>query len=279
MTTTTDTVTTLGGSTVQHGPLNDRIYLMHLDAGDLPGLLDRLDALAGEKGYGKIFAKVPASAQGLFAARGYVTEACVPRFFRGREDGCFLAKYFDPARGLAEAGLDEVLAAARTKAASDPPADLPEGFSLAPATPADAPAIAGLYREVFATYPFPIHDPAYIARTMEENFRYVCVRSHDRIVAVSSSEMDAEAETVEMTDFATHPAFRGYGFAARLLAVMENAMQDAGMKTAFTICRAASYPVNITFARAGYAYAGTLVKNTNICGSFESMNVWYKPLP
>ncbi len=273
-----DTVAALGGSTVQHGPLNDRIYLMHLDRRDLPGILDRLDALAEGEGYGKIFAKVPASARDLFAARGYVTEACVPGFFRGREDGYFLAKYFDPGRNRPEAGLDGVLAAARERAGEDAPVNLPEGFVSAPATPADAPAIAGLYREVFETYPFPIHDPGYIARTMEENFRYFCIRSGDRIVAVSSSEMDEEAENVEMTDFATHPAFRGYGFAARLLAGMEDAMRDAGMKTAFTIGRAASYPVNITFARAGYAYAGTLVNNTNICGSFESMNVWYKSL-
>jgi hypothetical protein len=36
--------------------------------------------------------------------------------------------------------------------------------------------------------------------------------------------------------------------------------------------------MNITFARAGYRYAGTLVNNTQICGQLESMNVWYKPL-
>jgi hypothetical protein len=38
------------------------------------------------------------------------------------------------------------------------------------------------------------------------------------------------------------------------------------------------YPVNITFARAGYLYGETLLNNTNICGSFESMNVWYSKL-
>jgi hypothetical protein len=50
------------------------------------------------------------------------------------------------------------------------------------------------------------------------------------------------------------------------------------MRIAYTIARSLSYPVNSLFSRAGYSFGGTLVKNTNICGSFESMNVWYKAL-
>ncbi len=34
--------------------------------------------------------------------------------------------------------------------------------------------------------------------------------------------------------------------------------------------------MNITFAKTGYTYAGTLINNTNISGRLESMNVWYK---
>jgi len=36
--------------------------------------------------------------------------------------------------------------------------------------------------------------------------------------------------------------------------------------------------MNITFAKQGYQYAGCLVNNSNICGSIESMNVWYRQL-
>jgi hypothetical protein len=36
--------------------------------------------------------------------------------------------------------------------------------------------------------------------------------------------------------------------------------------------------MNITFAKQRYALAGTLINNTDISGSLESMNVWYKPL-
>ena len=50
------------------------------------------------------------------------------------------------------------------------------------------------------------------------------------------------------------------------------------MKTAYTIARSLSPGMNITFARHGYLYGGTLTNNTNISGSIESMNIWYKPL-
>lgn len=32
----------------------------------------------------------------------------------------------------------------------------------------------------------------------------------------------------------------------------------------------------VTFARNGYTFSGTLLNNTDISGSIESMNVWYK---
>ena len=36
--------------------------------------------------------------------------------------------------------------------------------------------------------------------------------------------------------------------------------------------------MNITFAKLGYDFGGTLTRNTQISGDLESMNVWYKPL-
>ncbi len=276
---TTDTVTAIGDTVVQHGRLSDRIYVMHLAPGDLPGILDDLDGLAQREGYTKIFAKVPASALPLFLARGYVVEARVPGFFRGREDGCFAAKFLDPERREEMADPAAVLAAVRAKAGDARPADLPPGWTYSVATEDDADDLAALYGEVFATYPFPIADPGYLRETMAGDYRYFVVRAEDgRLAAASSAEIYRQDENVEMTDFAVHPAFRGRNLSSFLLSRMEEEMRAAGMKTAFTIARALSYPINATFARAGYAWAGTLVNNTNICGGFESMNVWYRPL-
>ena len=143
----------------------------------------------------------------------------------------------------------------------------------------DAAAVAGVYRLVFETYPFPIHQASYIAQTMEANIAYFGVFEKERLIAVSSAEMDSDSRNVEMTDFATLPECRGKSLATVLLHEMEKEMAARCFVTAYTIARALSYGMNITFGRCGYRFAGTLFKNTNISGGLESMNVWFKRLP
>jgi hypothetical protein len=59
---------------------------------------------------------------------------------------------------------------------------------------------------------------------------------------------------------------------------MEKHMIDNNIITSYTIARAKSPGMNITFARNGYEYSGTLINNTQISGKIESMNVWLKTL-
>lgn len=276
-----DTIARLGSSVVQHGPWNDRVYLMKLGSDDTDTIIPAIEALAEQYNYSKLFVKVPCSAKEQFCAAGYQAEAHVPGMFGGREDGWFLARYPEPSRadpGDAAPLTAEVLKSARSRPKPCGNSIMPSDFVIGEAGRADVDALAGLYEKVFETYPFPIHDPAYIRETMGEGIRYFVVRSGGRVVAASSAEVDASNRNAEMTDFATHPAYRGMGLCPALLANMEGAMRRSGIVTVFTIARAAFYPINIIFARAGYRFGGTLVNNTNICGAFESMNVWYKSL-
>jgi len=276
---TTDVIEYKGQSRLQHGPLNDRIYLMKIDPGDFPGIVVDLDDLAAEHGYSKIFAKVPERFRDGFLEQGYLEEGRVPRFYEGQETAVFLGKFLASWRGIAtdQHRLQEVLEAAEAKQNGPVPATQPDlavvelGFE-------HAALAAQLYDMVFDSYPFPIHDPAYIRETMHSHVRYFGIFDGQRLVALSSSEIDATARNVEMTDFATLPEYRSKGLAGFLLDHMDTAMREAGLLTAYTIARAVSFGMNITFARAGYAYGGTLINNTNIAGKLESMNIWHKQL-
>jgi len=79
-----------------------------------------------------------------------------------------------------------------------------------------------------------------------------------------------------MTDFATLPDFRGRGLSTGILRAMEQEMKKEGILTLYTIARLNSPAINRTFLRLDYTYAGTLIRNTNIAGKIESMNVYYK---
>ncbi len=276
-----DRIEHLGNALIQHGKGNDRVYVMKLEDADAAGVIEEVETLAEANDYSKIFAKIPGSARADFLEAAYEIEASVPNFFRGKEDGLFVGKYLAEWRreDEAEALADEVLQVSLEKAGGSegrPPLD--SDGELRAMTGPDARAMAQFYREVFETYPFPIFDPAYLEATMQSHISYFGVVEGNAIHALASSETDASQKNVEMTDFATIPQERGKGMAAVLLRHMEDAMRAKGFVTAYTIARAESFGMNIAFAKSGYQFGGRLVNNTNIGGSLESMNVWFKSL-
>ena len=113
---------------------------------------------------------------------------------------------------------------------------------------------------------------------MENGVRYFGVRYNEKLVALASAETDQKSLNAEMTDFATLPEFRGKKYALLLLNSMEKQMKKDGIKTLYTIARLRSIGMNKTFLRLGYQFAGTAIKNTNISGKIESMNIYYKHL-
>ncbi len=214
-----------------------------------------------------------------FIVDGYVEEARVPFFYKGVEDAVFLSKYLSPERMYDPLGeqYEQIINTALSRR-SQIFSSLKGGLQYCICDQSHAQAIAGLYSLIFKSYPFPVFDPDYILETMHEGSVYFSIRDGDRIVSLSSAEIDESNKNVEMTDFATLPEYRGRGHASFLLSAMDREMQRRGLRTAYTIARARSYGMNITFAKNGYDFQGTMLNNTNIAGSIESMNVWSRSL-
>lgn len=275
-----DVIETIGSSIIQHGPANDRVYLMKLHQDDAAHIVDHLEQLASSRSYSKVFAKVPAWSADRFMADGYQMEAAIPAFFPDGAGACFMGKYFTAERSLESKPqlVQEVLDVSGAQAPVCRRESLPDGFTARVAREEDAAGMAEVYREVFATYPFPIHDPGFLQAAMYGSTVFFGVWKGDEIAALSSAEIDISSSSVEMTDFATLPEYRSHGLALHLLQQMEDAVRSMGIRSLFTIARAYSYGMNITFAKNGYRFGGTLTNNTNISGSLESMNVWHKAL-
>lgn len=266
---------------IQHGVLSNRIYLMKLKNACPESLIPAMDELAQSNGYTKIFAKIPASKADLFFDSNYQKEAQIPGFYQGQETALFLAHYLDSDRQKENNlhDIENILDLAKNKEKKQPSPDtLPKKACLRACVTDDAKKISDLYRKVFPSYPFPIEQPDYITETMLSHVVYFGIEIDKELVALSSAEMNDASKNVEMTDFATLPEYRGNNFGGLLLTKMEKEMASRGMLTSYTIARAISPGINITFAKAGYKYCGRLVNNTHISGQIESMNVWYKSL-
>ncbi|MBC16689.1 GCN5-related N-acetyltransferase [Pseudodesulfovibrio profundus] len=273
-----DQVKKIDNSIVQHGPANDRVYLMKLSHDDLPDIVGKVYDLGRQHGYTKLFAKVSADAAPHFTKYGFVDEARVPNMYKGESAGLFMCKYLDQDRSVPGniTRISEVLNCAEGQ--DTVPAPSGSEVRIERLRLGDVEALAALYDTVFETYPFPMHDPNFVRECMEDETVFFGIYSEDKLVAAASAEMDTDWQCAEMTDFATLPEYRGNGAATHLLYHMEDALADLDIHTLYTIARAESFGMNIVFSRCGYTFGGTLHNNTQIAGKLESMNVWHKQI-
>lgn len=275
-----DKLETIGkGSLIQHGSLNDRIYLMKLAGQDASIILERLSELARKNNYSKIFCKIPKWIAPIFLSDGYIQEANIPRFYNDEEDALFVSKFLDSNRQLAiEKGPFEAMSSLLKGAHSikKRAGNEHSEYQLRKLNESDVEKITEIYKEVFLSYPFPIHDPKYILETMNKNVQYYGAAKNNELVAIASSEMDIKGLNAEMTDFATRKKALGNNLSVLLLQKMEVEMKEQGIKTLYTIARLNSVAMNKTFLKLDYCYSGTLINNTNIAGNIESMNVYHK---
>lgn len=267
------------GSLLQHGKLNDRIYLMKLSEGDCSDIIQTLNELSTKNRYTKIFCKVPKWAAPLFFSEGYILEASIPKFFNKKEDVFFVSKFLDSNRHLVNENskLDTLSELLHQKDLTKGQIkNSASGLVVRKLNQNDVHSIVDIYKQIFLSYPFPIHKPDYILKTMEEDVQYYGVEINGTLAAIASSEMDRKGLNAEMTDFATNSEFQGKGLANLLLTTMETEMKAQGIFTLYTIARLNSIAMNKTFLRNKYSYSGTLINNTNIAGKIESMNIFYK---
>ncbi len=275
-----DSVQTIKRSLIQHGSHNDRIYVMRFDPVNSRDLLYELETLARKNRYGKIFAKIPADEWRAFEESDFQIEAVIPGLYKGIIDGLFVAKFFHATRRqeLNPDILDRVRHWTQTASANFKKHDSRKLPEISTCRPSDAPEMSALYKQVFQTYPFPIGDPAYLQHMMNAGVPYYAIRESGRIAALAAAEIDGDHQNAEMTDFATLPKWRGQGFAGVLLNHMERSAGERGIKTVYTIARAASTGMNAVFQNRGYRYSGLLINNSQICGAIQSMTIWHKHL-
>ncbi|MFH0968663.1 MAG: putative beta-lysine N-acetyltransferase [Methanobacteriota archaeon] len=275
-----DIVIPIGKSLLQHGYFNDRIYLMKIHPDDINLVIRKITYLISVYNYSKVILKIPESLKTEFQSLEAFEEARIPGFYNKHDDALFLSRYTNPERRKNGPGkkVKTTILLSLEKSSPSSRNIQPTNIVIRRATHNDILQICSLFQREFETYPFPIQESYYLRKSMDEGIRFFVGEISGTIVAAGSCEIDPYAGAVEMSDLAIDVAYKGFGLSKLLLSFMEYEMKREGVNMAFTICRGEFLPVNRLFSGAGYQFGGTLIQNTNICGQFECMNVWYKKL-
>ncbi len=236
--------------------------------------------LAEKTGMGKIIAFVAPSCQELYLNQGFEVEGTIKGFFAGGDAFCF-SYFLSSARRISDNRYYGIIPAdtswERVKETSQ---ESGLAYVTRKATPADIPGMISLFRNVFATYPSPVFDEDYLGANMKYNrvIYRVALDNDNRIIGIASAEKDSANLNAEITDCVTNTQYRGQGVLSRIISELEQELYTEGYICLYTLCRAIHAPVNKAFFRLGYSYSGRLIKNCNICGSFEDMNILVKVL-
>ncbi|KJF42735.1 putative beta-lysine N-acetyltransferase [Draconibacterium sediminis] len=275
-----DKIEKLGnGSIIQHGQLNDRVYLMKLGSTDCPSeIVEEINTLARENKYSKIVCKIPVHAAPVFLSNGFLSEAQIPAFYNDNEAAFFVSKFLNSDRllDIETEKLNNLSQMLKVQDSITPNGTDYSNVTVRKLEKEDYEQITDIYREVFVTYPFPIYNPGYVLKTFQDGTQYFGAESNGKLVALASAEIDKEGKNAEMTDFATLPDQRGKNLSVLLLNALEKSMKEQGITTLYTMARLNSIGMTKTFLKMDYCYSGTLIKNTNIAGKIESLNILYK---
>ena len=194
-----DIVEEFEGNIIQHGGYNDRIYLIKL-ASKVPSTIpQKLIDLAIKNNYSKIFAKIPECYSDIFFASGFKEEARIPGFYNDKMTALFLGFYLKTERAE-EPNLDKMekaLEIALKKQATKSQSQLSDDARLRVCNEDDVDTMVDIYKTIFKSYPFPIHDPAYILETMKSHVDYFGIEVNGQLVSISSAEMDKQSSSVK----------------------------------------------------------------------------------
>lgn len=230
--------------------------------------------------FNKVIVKGKAEDFLCFIEKGYTLEGVIPKYFQG-STAYFFTMYFQEQRRESNHWIheDEILQKIYATRKDKKVGKLLEACQMRIATKIDAIELAHLYGTVFKVYPTPLDKSEYLVHTMEHDTLYMVIENKEgEIVSVASSEMDIQNGNAELTNCATLPNYRQYGFMKQLLKGLEQSLVEQGIYCAYTIARSLSFGMNAAFYDLGYTYGGRLTKNCYIFESIEDMNLWTKDL-
>jgi putative beta-lysine N-acetyltransferase len=248
-------------------------------SGNVDAIYRRVVETAKSHALTKVFIKSREADWQTFLSKGCMLEGIYKGYFNGSDAYC-MAMYDDLARRTSDYWLEEDLILQQVLSLPLKPDRplVPNSMTMRLARLEDTDQLSQLYSHIFQTYPTPMNDPMYVAKTMREGTIYYLVESQDQLISAASAEINSVYANAEMTDCATLPTYRNQGLMRLLIYALEAELVARQITCAYSLSRALSFGMNAVFYQMGYRYYGRLTKNCDIYDKFEDMNLWTKSL-
>ncbi|WP_339840179.1 GNAT family N-acetyltransferase [uncultured Maribacter sp.] len=274
-------IETIDGALVYHGNMHNRIYFTEANNADLGILVSKMKALAKQKKYEKILSRAPESSMGVLQSNGFTVEAKIPGLYNGTIDGYFLADYIKKERHIndekSRKTIESVksIALAANKPQTDSHFDLPLNTQIKKLTSADFPLLEDLHKKAYKYHPNQIKDVGHFSMLHELKHQFYGLFENGELLVSAILDIHETESNLEIVDFVTHPDYRGQNLSYFLVQDIKEKMKTSGCKTIYSLVRATSYGLNITYSKHGFILAGTLTNNCVVRDTMESMNIWY----
>ena len=279
-----DTIEKIEGALVHHGQTNNRAYLIKTDHNDWNLHIQTLKELAVENDYDKIVGVLPEEAKEDFVSQGYHLEAKIPGLYNGGKTGYFLSNFLNDDRSNCDEKKKKIIksvktiALAATNSSRDPYLVTSDGFEIRKLTTEDAQVLSKFNGKVVKQYAFPIYEEDFVLECMMNGYEFYGLFENGELIVAANLKINKLEFYAEIVDFVTLPKYRGQNLSYYLVQKIKEDLSKQNFKTLFSLVRATSYGLNITLRAHGFLLGGTLVNNTLIKNSMESMNVWYLSL-
>ena len=271
----------IDGALVYHGNMHNRIYFSEANNVDLGILVPKIKALAKQKKYEKILSRATESSMNVLKSNGFTVEAKIPGLYNGTIDGYFLADYVDKKRHMNDEKSRKTIESVKTIALAanrpqtDSHFDLPANTEIKKLNSNDFSLLEDLHKKAYKYHPNQIKDVSHFSMLKKLNHHFYGLFENGELLVSAILDIHENESNMEIVDFVTHPDYRGQNLSYFLVQDIIGQMKSSGCKTVYSMVRATSYGLNITYSKHGFILAGTLTNNCVVRDTMESMNVWY----